>query len=162
MTESEKMAQGEWYFATDKQLVAQRLKAKAACFTFNHISPDNISERKRVLKTLLPNAPSAWIEPHFYCDYGFNIYARGALFANHNVSILDGAEVRFGSNIFIGPGVVIAATSHPKEPEKRARGLCRSLPISIGNDVWIGANATILGGAVIADGSIISANSLIK
>lgn len=162
MTECEKMAAGEWYFATDKELVQLRIKAKSQCFAFNQTSPDSLTVRKRMLKVLLPNAASAWVETHFYCDYGVNIFAPGALFVNHNVSILDGAPVHFGQNVFIGPGVVIAATSHPMDAAKRAKGLCRSLPISIGNDVWIGANVTILGGAVIADGSIIAANSLVK
>lgn len=162
MTESEKMARGEWYFATDKLLVQQRMRAKSQCFDFNHTSPDSASERKKILKQLLPNAGSAWIEPNFYCDYGFNIHAQGALFINHNVSILDGALVTLGRNVFIGPSTVIAATSHPMEADKRARGLCRSLPITIGNDVWIGANVTIAGGAVIVDGSVIGANSLVK
>jgi maltose O-acetyltransferase len=162
MTESEKMAQSEWYFATDSLLVKQRMKAKKYCHAFNQLDPDNIGDRKRMVKQLLPNAKSPWVEPHFYCDYGFNIHADSGLFMNHNVTVLDGALVSIGKNVFIGPSSVIATTSHPMDAAQRARGLCRSKPISIGNDVWIGANVTILGGAVIADGSVIGANSLVK
>jgi len=32
----------------------------------------------------------------------------------------------------------------------------------VGNDVWIGANATILGGVIIGDGAIIGAHSLVN
>jgi virginiamycin A acetyltransferase len=34
-------------------------------------------------------------------------------------------------------------------------------PIIIGNDVWIGANATILSGVTIGDGAVIAANALV-
>ena len=162
MTETEKMAAGDWYFASDKAVVAQRIHAKTQCHLFNQCSPQARGERKRILKSLLPNAKSTWAESHFYCDYGFNIYASGALFINHNVCILDGAKVSFGENIFIGPNTVIAATEHPKDAQQRAKGLCRSLPISMGDDVWIGANVTILGGACIPSGTIVAANSLVK
>ena len=162
MTESEKMLQGGWYFATDSLLVKQRMKAKKLCFALNQTSPENIGQRKGVFKQLLPNVSSPWIEPNFYCDYGFNIYAGSGLFINHNVTILDGALVTFGKSVFVGPGTVIATTSHHMDAQERARGICRSLPISIGNNVWIGANVTIIGGACIEDGRVIPANSLVK
>lgn len=34
--------------------------------------------------------------------------------------------------------------------------------ITIGNDVWIGANVTILDGAVIHDGAVIAAGSVVR
>jgi virginiamycin A acetyltransferase len=34
--------------------------------------------------------------------------------------------------------------------------------ITVGNDVWIGANVVILDGAVIPDGCVIGAQSLVK
>ncbi len=35
------------------------------------------------------------------------------------------------------------------------------MPVSIGNDVWIGANAIILGGVKIGDGAIVGAGSIV-
>ena len=34
-------------------------------------------------------------------------------------------------------------------------------PITIGNDVWIGANSVIIAGVKIADGSVIGAGSVV-
>lgn len=36
------------------------------------------------------------------------------------------------------------------------------LPCEIGNDVWIGANATVLRGARVGDGAVIGANALVR
>jgi maltose O-acetyltransferase len=162
MTESEKMKEAQWYFATDAALIKQRMKAKKLCFSLNQTPPDNIGQRKGIIKQLMPDVKSPWIEPNFYCDYGFNIHAESGLFINHNVTILDGATVTVGKNVFIGPGTVIATTSHHMDVEQRAKGICRSLPITIGDDVWIGANVTIIGGANIEAGRVIGANSLVK
>jgi acetyltransferase-like isoleucine patch superfamily enzyme len=162
VTQLEKMLAGEWYFASDKALVAQRMAAKSLCAQYNQLSPESIAARKQMLKRLLPNVKGAWIEPHFYCDYGVNIYAPFGFFFNHNVTILDGADICFGRNVLVGPNTVIAATSHHMDRIERARGLCRSKPITIGNDVWIGANVTILGGVCIADGEIIPAGSVLR
>ena len=38
----------------------------------------------------------------------------------------------------------------------------RSLPILVGDDVWIGANATILRGVVIGRGAIIAAHAVVS
>ena len=46
--------------------------------------------------------------------------------------------------------------SNSKSFEEQTSGNC-----IIGNDVWIGANATILAGVTIGDGAIIGANSLV-
>jgi acetyltransferase-like isoleucine patch superfamily enzyme len=162
VTELDKMLAGEWYFASDKVLVAKRKAAKSLCAEYNQLIPDNIAARKQLLKRLLPNVKGAWIEANFYCDYGANIYAPSGLFLNHNVTVLDGADICFGRNVLVGPNTVIAATSHHMDPQERARGLCRSKPIHIGNDVWIGANVTILGGVCIADGEIIPAGSVLR
>jgi acetyltransferase-like isoleucine patch superfamily enzyme len=162
VTEIEKMLDGQWYFASDKALATQRMAAKILCAQYNHLSPQNMSERKQTLKRLLPNVKGAWIEPHFYCDYGHNIHAPFGVFCNHNVTILDGAEIHFGRNVLVGPNTVIAATSHHMNAKERARGLCRSKSISIGDDVWIGANVTVLGGVSIADGTIVPAGTVLR
>ncbi|MBT1449939.1 sugar O-acetyltransferase [Glaciecola sp. XM2] len=162
MSELEKMLSGQWYCATDKELVAQRAQAKRLCFDYNQLSGEHKSQRKKILKTLLPNVKGAWIEPQFYCDYGCNIYAPSGVFINHHVTILDGANIHIGKNVLIGPNTVIAATSHHMDAGERAKGMCRSKPITIGSDVWIGANVTILGGVNIEDGAIIPAGSTLR
>ncbi|MGQ8366785.1 sugar O-acetyltransferase [Glaciecola sp. 1036] len=162
MTELQKMLNQEPYFATDKELSELRLKAKQLCFEFNQTAPKETKTKKGILKKLLPNAKGFWAEAPFNCDYGSNIYCQGNVFVNHNVTILDGARVEIGKSCFIGPNVVIACTSHAKEIEQRRKGVCKSLPVSIGDDVWIGAGAIILGGVSIPSGSVIPAGQTVR
>nr|WP_136252078.1 sugar O-acetyltransferase [Ningiella ruwaisensis] len=162
ISELDKMLAQQWYFATDKTLVNMRSQAKRLCHVYNQSAPDDKQAKRSTLKLLLPHVKGGFIESNFYCDYGVHIYSPGPVFFNHNVSILDGAPVHLGKNLFVGPSTVIATTSHHMDADKRARGLCRSKPITIGDDVWIGANVTILGGIDIPSGSVIAAGTTVR
>lgn len=59
----------------------------------------------------------------FYCDYGFNISIGENFYTNHNVTILDGAKVTFGDNVFIAPNCVFSTAGHAIDSEQRTRGL---------------------------------------
>nr|WP_100655655.1 sugar O-acetyltransferase [Alteromonas flava] len=145
----------------DPEQKVYRHRAKQLCFQLNQLSPDAKAERRNVLTKLLPNAKGAIVEAGFHCDYGGNIYAGEHLFINHGVTILDGTDIHFGCNVMVGPHCVITATTHPKEPELRLSGLQYVAPIHIGNNVWIGAHATILPGVRIGDEAIIAAGAVV-
>ena len=72
-------------------------------------------------------------------------------------------RVVIGNDVIIGPGVTIAAENHCyADPEKpiRLQGTSRK-GIVIGDNCWIGANATILDGVVIGQNSIIAAGAVV-
>ena len=47
----------------------------------------------------------------------------------------------------IGPNTTITTVGHPLSPKKRREHLAQASEIRIGNDVWLGANVTILPGS---------------
>lgn len=59
----------------------------------------------------------------------------------------------------IGPRVNLLTVNHPTNPNER-RGLIVK-PITIKQNAWIGAAATILPGVTIGENSIVGANSLV-
>ena len=63
--------------------------------------------------------------------------------------------------MFIEPGVCIACAGHPIDAAQRNEGICTSKAITIGDDVWIGANSTVCGGVTIGKGSVIGAGSVV-
>ncbi len=68
-----------------------------------------------------------------------------------------------GNDVRIATHTVIVAADHNfSDPDRliREQGV-EAKPITIGDDVWIGANACILGGVEIGRGSVIGAGSVV-
>ena len=63
--------------------------------------------------------------------------------------------------MLIGPNVGIYTVNHALLPDQRAEGIMRSLPVTIGNDVWIGGHTVVTQGVAIGDGTVIGAGSVV-
>ncbi len=142
--------------------VAQQRRAKRLCWEYNRTAPDEEEKRREILKQLLGTCgPMTGIEPDFHCDYGFNIHLHGLAVINYNCVILDTSPVHIGGGAFIAPGVCLACSGHSIDPEQRGQGVGTSAPITLEENVWIGANATVCGGVTIGVGSVIGAGSVV-
>lgn len=97
--------------------------------------------------------------PPFYTDYGKNITVGKNVFINSGCCFQDQGGITIGDNALIGQQVVIATLNHDLCPEKRANML--PAPVIIGNNVWVGAHATILAGVTIGDNSVIAAGAVV-
>jgi maltose O-acetyltransferase len=160
-TEKEKMLSGENYFANDKELVLERIKAKKLLHQLNVTEYLMNGKSRQVLKQLLPNANKRiYIEPPFHCDYGYNIHSGENVYFNVNCVVLDTMKVEIGNNVFFGPAVQIYTATHPTNANDRLQTQF-SKPIKIGNDCWIGGNTVILPGVIIGNGCTIGAGSVI-
>lgn len=72
-------------------------------------------------------------------------------------------SITIGNNCVIASGVnIIDSNGHETKSENRTNGRDEPRCISIGNNVWIGLNATILKGSIIGDNAIIAAGSVVK
>lgn len=161
-TEKEKMIAGEIYDPLDQQLVDDRLRTRLLIKELNDSREDQADERMRILKELIPQAGEGlWLQPPFYCDYGYNMVVGERVFFNFNCVVLDVAEVKIGSRTLFGPNVQIYTATHPIYPIERASGLEYAKPIAIGEDVWVGGSAVICPGVTIGDRSVIGAGSVV-
>lgn len=163
-TEKDKMLRGEIYDANyDPQLIEERMKCKIMCRKYNDLMPDRLEERKALLKMLLGHTgENFYIEQPFYCDYGYNISVGDNFYSNVNLVILDGAKVTFGDNVFIAPDCGFHTAGHPLDVARRNKGLEYARPITVGNNVWIGAGVHVLPGVTIGDNCVIGAGSVVN
>ena len=96
-------------------------------------------------------------------DIGNSIKIGNNVGINHYCYIGVRGDVRIGDNVIFGPRVNLFSENHnfddPDVPIKH-QGVTKAATI-IGNDVWVGANASIMSGVRIGDGSVIAAGAVV-
>lgn len=159
-TELEKMLNGDMYDAADPVLVQMRKDAKILCFELNQTSPANPEKRQEITQKML-GVDDANVESPFYLDYGCHLKVGKQFYANHGCTILDCAMISIGDNCLLAPHVVISSAAHPLSAKIRSAGPEYAKPIAIGNNVWIGASATICPGVTIGNNVVIGAGAVV-
>ena len=164
MTEKEIMLAGGMYDPMDKELWEGRVRAHVLAAKLNTLPFDSFEERGAVIGELLGGAgKNTTISEGFWCDFGSNIYVGDNFFCNFNCVMLDTNTITIGDNCMFGPNVTISTPTHPVQAAKRCNpeGREYSLPIKIGDFVWIGAGAVINPGVTIGDRAVIASGSVV-
>lgn len=161
-SEREKMLAGEPYLAWDKELYAERIACRQTLHRLNNSIPDT-EEWKASIQQLISNATDdTYIEPPFRCDYGSNIRVGKNFYANFNCIILDVNRVEIGDNVMFAPNVQIYTAGHPTDVKGRVEeGVEFGLPITIGDNVWIGGGVIVCPGVTIGSNSVIGAGAVV-
>lgn len=158
----EEMMSGKPYDALHPLLIEKLGATRAKIKEFNDLHPSDSCNMKRLLKEMLGSCgENIQINQPFRIDYGCNLFVGENFFANFNLTILDEAKVTIGKNAFIGPNCSIFTACHPLDPTERNKGVEWSEPVTIGDSVWIGGNATILPGVTIGNNVVIGAGSVV-
>ena len=79
------------------------------------------------------------------------------------VIITTGGKVQIGNRSLIGYRSIISSANHiiPNKKGKIFGSGHDKKPVVIGDDVWIGANCTIVAGVIIGEGAVIAAGSVV-
>ena len=110
-------------YVADEAVMAEQIKCRKILQKLNFADRSDFAGIAEIVKELLGKSDDAWINPPFYCDYGFNISVGENFYTNHNVTIQDGAKVTFGDNVFIAPNCVFSTAGHAIDSEQRGCGL---------------------------------------
>ena len=86
--------------------------------------------------------------------------APSRVFINQCCMLYDMAGVDIADDVMIGPNVNIITSGHPLELSKR-RAHVEAKPIAIEKNVWIAAGATILGGVIVGEISVVAAGAVV-
>jgi len=97
--------------------------------------------------------------PPFYTDFGKNISIGKDVFINSGCHFQDQGGITIGDGSLIGHNVVLATINHDINPANNRKN--HYAPIKIGNNVWIGSNATVLAGVTIGDWSVVAAGAVV-
>ena len=120
---------------------------------------DHIAPRARINTSGNPR-----IHPTASLRCGQNIYLGKNSHINQYCCVWasPSSKIILGDNLLMGPGAKIFSSNHSAQI-----GLPmniqppREKDITIGNDVWLGANAVVLAGVTIGDGAIVAAGSVV-
>ncbi|MBI1246178.1 MAG: acyltransferase [Alphaproteobacteria bacterium] len=86
-------------------------------------------------------------------------------YINPHSTLYSGSGIRMGNYVLVGPHVAIVPANHAfdrRDTPIRHQGFSPSKGgVVIGDDVWIGANATLLDGARIGKGAVIAAGAVV-
>lgn len=162
MNQKERMLAGLPYKAWLDGLPEERQECRRKLYRLNQLPPEEYGQIPALLKELFgKTGEQIFLELPFRCDFGSHIEVGENFIANYNLTILDVARVKIGRNVMIAPNVSIYTAGHPLHPDSRNSGYEYGIPITIGDNVWIGGSSVILPGVTIGSNVVIGAGSVV-
>jgi maltose O-acetyltransferase len=161
-TMRERMLAGDAYIADDPELAELSYAARDLMAAYNATTVRQAPLRRRLLEELLGSVgEDTEIRSPLYVDYGSHITIGARCFANFGLVALDVAPITIGDDVQFGPNVQLLTPTHPIEPEPRREKWEAALPITIGDNVWIGGGAIVLPGVTIGDNTVVGAGAVV-
>lgn len=158
----QRMLSGKMYNDLSSELMRKRNDVVLLTNRYNRSYGEAQRVRESILRDILGGmGENVNFEPDFRCEFGSNIFIGNNFFANFDCVILDCNRIVIGNNVLFGPRVGLYAGNHAIHLEDRVAGGCYSKPITIGDNVWVGAGVHIMGGVTIGRNSIIGAGSVV-
>lgn len=153
------------------EVLARARRARALLMQFAALPSEAIGERETLLRSLFASVGrGVWIEPPFHCEYGDQVHIGDDTFVNVNAVFLDAAPIRIGARGLLAPGVQLLTVTHPVRAAERvvrspaagaAPYVTEAAPITIGDEVWLGAGVIVLPGVRIGDRVTVAAGSVV-
>ncbi|MFF3849350.1 sugar O-acetyltransferase [Streptomyces sp. NPDC002328] len=161
-TNLERMLAGDLYIADDPEIAERQQRAVRLAARYQAAYTEDARAAEPVLAELLGSVgEGAHVRPPLYVDYGSNISIGARTFVNYNLTALDVARITVGEDCQIGPNVQLLTPTHPLEPQPRRDKLEAALPVTIGDNVWLGGGVIVCPGVTIGDNSVIGAGAVV-
>ncbi|MEU0299026.1 sugar O-acetyltransferase [Streptomyces sp. NPDC006175] len=161
-TNLERMLAGDLYIADDPEIAERQQRAMRLAARFQAAYTEDADAARTILAELLDSVGEGVdLRPPLYVDYGSNITIGARTFVNYHLTALDVARITIGEDCQIGPNVQLLTPTHPVEPEPRRDKLEAALPITIGDNVWLGGGVIVCPGVTIGSNSVIGAGAVV-
>ncbi len=133
-------------------------RADKALFHLNHAEPGSEEQRKALEELFDGQVPeSLGLFTPTQIDFPKQISFKGHVFINHSFTAMSIGGIEFGDNVQIGPHVTIVTDNHDLED----RYVLKCRKVVIGNNVWIGACASIMPGVHVGDNAVIAGGAVV-
>ncbi len=164
MDNIERMKAGLLYDPTTNDVMDYQLSLLDKMVEYNNTLPREQEKRQELLKELFGSVgKGCYIEAPYHANWGGkHVFLGDYVYANFGLTLVDDGNIYVGNNVMFAPGVVVATAGHPLNPTLREKGYQYNQDVHIGNNVWIGANATILPGVTIGDNTVIGAGAVVS
>jgi galactoside O-acetyltransferase len=163
MTQYERMISGLIYDTCDEEIMEMQRPFKEKLWEFNQLGPFDSEKKEAYMKEVFAECGEyCCIELPFHASWGgSHVHFGTGIYANSNLTLIDDGHIYVGNRVLFGPNVVVATANHPLDPKLRRYEMQYNRDVYIGENVWIGAGATILPGVHVGKNSVIGACSVV-
>lgn len=156
------MLAGELHLANGPELTAENFQALALMEEYNRSSVLDPDNRRRILTELLGEfGEDAYLRPPVYFNYGYQTRIGARSYANFGVIFLDVGRITIGEDVLLGSYSQLIAAGHELDPQSRRDKLGYGAPITIEDNVWLGAGSVVGPGVTIGENTVVGANSVV-
>ncbi|MFC6289315.1 sugar O-acetyltransferase [Levilactobacillus angrenensis] len=156
---------GDIYASMDDEFITYQHTLVQKVLDYNNTAetPAGLQTRERLLRDMVGTyGQNLYVIPPIYANSGLsNVHFGQNVVINFNCNFVDDGDIYIGDDCMVGPGVTFATALHPISPKLRRHKLQFNHPIRLGNNIWVGANATILPGVTIGDNAVVGAGSVV-
>lgn len=172
-TNYQKFLSGEYCNHLDKEVFDMIVRNKQLLAKFNSTDISDNEARTALLHQMFGRVGKhSSVDINFHCECGKHIFIGDNVVINMNCTFLDDNYITIGNNVLIAPNVQLYTATHPVNASERFVEnwdensgelffRTRALPITIGNDVWIGGGVIVLPGITIGNNCVIGAGSVV-
>ncbi len=161
-TPHERMVAGDWYIAHDPEIHEASRRALQETTRFNDMYGTDPDGAQDVLRGLLGTfGDGVHVRAPLRVDYGTRLHIGEGTFVNFGLVALDGCDIRIGRHCQLATNIQLLTPIHPLEPQPRQDKYEAAVPITIGDNVWIGGGVIVCPGVTIGDDSVIGAGSVV-
>lgn len=168
-TEHEKLLAGEEYNYRDPGIRQMLSRARKLLPQVNDLN--DLEQRNKAIYELFNHVgKNLVINGKISVLYGNHLTFGDDDFINDNVRFQDSNLITLGDRVIVAPDVKFYCGEHAIDAQQRWGSyengkkylISFTEPISVGNDVWIGGNATIIGGVHIGNNVIVAAGAVVN
>lgn len=161
-TAHERMVAGDWYIAHDPEIHDASHRALREITRFNDTYGADPEGAQDILRGLLGTVgDGVHVRAPLRVDYGTRLHIGEGTFVNFGLVALDVCDIRIGRHCQLATNIQLLTPIHPLEPQPRRDKYEAAVPITIGDNVWIGGGVIVCPGVTIGDDSVIGAGSVV-